>query len=105
MTGQSSSTGGEEIAVISCLLCNGANQAEFVAEINIHFRGLEKIDEPGVLLLRKLLVCLDCGFTRFRIPKADLEPLVKGSTSGVSASQWVRSASTTRVNPVKGQNL
>jgi hypothetical protein len=35
-------------------------------------------DKPGVLVFPKLLVCLDCGFTEFSIPKTDLRLLGAG---------------------------
>jgi hypothetical protein len=50
---------------MSCTLCESSNQAEFTTEMMIHFRGLKNIDKPGVLVFPKVLVCLDCGFSRF----------------------------------------
>jgi hypothetical protein len=58
-----------------CALCASNNQAELAAEINIHFRGLRNLDEPGILVFPKLLVCLDCGFSWFTTPKEELELL------------------------------
>jgi hypothetical protein len=60
-----------------CALCESSNQAEFTTEIMIHFSGLKSIDKPGVLLFPKVLVCLDCGFSRFTTPGTDL-PLLAG---------------------------
>src|SRR5277367_790552 len=37
------------------------DQAEFTTDMNIHFTGLKNIDRPGVLLIRKVTVCLECG--------------------------------------------
>ena len=48
---------------MSCRLCRSDNEAEFVAEMIIQFRGLENVDEPGVWVFPKLFVCLDCGFS------------------------------------------
>ncbi len=48
-----------------CLSCGSPNQAEFGAEIMIHFSGLKNIESPGVLAFPKLLVCLDRGLSRF----------------------------------------
>jgi len=58
-----------------CALCESSNQAEFTTEMIIHFSGLKNIDKPGVLLYPKILVCLDCGSSRFTTPKADLAVL------------------------------
>jgi hypothetical protein len=55
-----------------CLLCTSNNQEEFAAEINVHFRGIENIDDPGVLFFPKVLVCLDCGSSRFSTPQDEL---------------------------------
>lgn len=55
-----------------CALCSSANQAEFSSEMILHFRGLANIDRPGALVYAKLVVCLDCGFTSFTIPRTEL---------------------------------
>jgi hypothetical protein len=57
---------------MSCPRCTSANQAEFATEINIHFRGIQNIDDPGVLFFPKVLVCLDCGSSRFSTPNPEL---------------------------------
>ena len=57
---------------MSCLCCTSAKEVEFNAEINIHFSGLENIDHPGVLVFPRVLVCLDCGSSRFATPETDL---------------------------------
>jgi hypothetical protein len=72
MVTQPDSTGGDEKAGIACLLCDSEKQERFVAEINVHFSGSENIGNPGVLFLPKLLVCLDCGFSRFTTPETEL---------------------------------
>jgi hypothetical protein len=61
---------------MSCALCSSANQAEFPAGINIHFPGRKNLD---VLVFAKVLVCLDCGFSRFTTPETELA-LLAGST-------------------------
>jgi hypothetical protein len=38
----------------------------------IHFRGLEHLDKPGVLLFPKIEVCLDCGLSRFTVSEVEL---------------------------------
>jgi hypothetical protein len=68
-----------------CALCESSNQAEFPTEMNIHFRGLRNIDKPGVLVFPKVLVCLDCGCSRFTTPGTDLA-LLAGNNTRTEAS-------------------
>jgi len=49
-------------------------------EMNIHFPGREGLDKPTVWVFPKVLVCLDCGFAEFVIPKNELHALVDGLT-------------------------
>ena len=63
---------------MACRSCGSGNQTEFGAEINIHFPGRKGLDEPAVLIFPKLLVCLDCGFTQFTFPEAELRYLAQG---------------------------
>ena len=60
---------------MSCLLCRSGNFAEFSAEINLHFSGLKRLDKPSVLVFPRVLVCLDCGFSRFTTPETELDLL------------------------------
>jgi hypothetical protein len=55
-----------------CLSCGSSKQVELTTEMMIHFRGLEHLDEPGVLLFPKIEVCLDCGLSRFTVPETEL---------------------------------
>ena len=64
-----------------CPHCESDNQAEFTAEINIHFTGLRKIDSPSLLVFPKLVVCLDCGFSHFNLPESELYPLREGQAA------------------------
>jgi hypothetical protein len=59
--------------------CGSENQTECRAEINIHFSGLKNLDKPAVLVFPKLVVCLDCGFTQFTLPEAELRLLGQGA--------------------------
>jgi hypothetical protein len=61
-----------------CASCASSNQAEFPAEINIHFAGLKNIDRPGIFVFPKVVVCLDCGLSHFTIAETELALLVKG---------------------------
>jgi hypothetical protein len=54
---------------MACPSCQSNNQAEFTAEMIVHFSGPDNLDEPGVWVFPKLSVCLDCGVSRFTIPE------------------------------------
>jgi hypothetical protein len=58
-----------------CMLCRSDNEAEFSTEMLIHCAGLKNVDEPGVLVFPTLLVCLDCGSSRFTVLEEELESL------------------------------
>jgi hypothetical protein len=60
---------------MACRSCESKNQTQFDSEINIHFPGLKNLDKSAVLIFRKLVVCLDCGFTQFTIPETELRLL------------------------------
>lgn len=60
---------------------------EFTAEINIHFRTLGNIDSPGILVFSKLLVSLECGFSRFTIPETELALLAMCSPESETSTR------------------
>jgi hypothetical protein len=64
-----------------CKSCQSANQRTFNGEIAIHFRGLEGLEKPIVWVFPQLLACLNCGFTEFEIPEAELRQLVEGGSA------------------------
>jgi len=66
---------------MSCAICTSVNQAEFTTEMMIHFSGISNVDNPGVLVLPKVSVCLDCGSSRFAILETDLRLLGNGRTA------------------------
>jgi hypothetical protein len=76
-----------------CVSCASGHQAEFTSEINIHFSGLKHIDEPGVLLFPKLLVCLDCGFSQFVTEKTELDRLARSMPATTSTQNGTLSQS------------
>jgi hypothetical protein len=57
---------------MSCPRCASGNQTEFTAEMMLHFRRLKNLDKPGVWLFPKVLVCLECGHSRFTAPETEL---------------------------------
>jgi hypothetical protein len=65
---------------MSCKSCQSQNHSNLNAEIAIHFPGLEGRDKPLVWVFPKLLVCLECGFTEFVVPEAELRRLVESDS-------------------------
>ena len=72
---------------MSCRLCSSMNEAEYTAEMLIHFSGRKHLKNPGVLTFSAVLVCLDCGSTRFRITEAELNLLREGNAPLTAAEQ------------------
>ena len=64
---------------MACVLCASDSEVELSAEIMIHFSGLRNIDRPGVLLYPTILVCLNCGSSRFTVPEHELPHLTEGA--------------------------
>ncbi len=62
-----------------CLSCASRRQAELTAEINLHLRGREHLDHPSLLTFPEVVVCLDCGFSRFTIPGTELALLLEAA--------------------------
>lgn len=63
---------------MSCPPCASSRETEFSAEINIHCPGIKNLDKPSVLAFPKVVVCFDCGFSRFTTPEVELELLAQG---------------------------
>jgi len=63
---------------MACSACGSEKQAEFSAEMNIHFPGGRGLDKPVVWVFPQLQVCLGCGLTRLTIPDTELRLLEKG---------------------------
>jgi hypothetical protein len=55
-----------------CKTCGSSREAEFTAEMIMHFPGLKNLDKPGVWLCSRLLLCLDCGCAQFTVPETEL---------------------------------
>lgn len=47
----------------------------FSGEMALHFRGLQNINKPTVLVFSEVVVCLDRGTSQFAMPPADFEQL------------------------------
>jgi hypothetical protein len=72
---------------MSCPSCASSNQAEFTAEVYIHFPGRKNLDKPGVFIFPQLSVCLDCGFSRFAAPETELKSLARGLSSSEGSAR------------------
>ena len=70
---------------MSCKSCHSHNQSLFPSEICIHFTGSKELTTPHVMVFPQLAVCLNCGFTEFSIPSAELRRLVEGSAHDTAA--------------------
>ncbi len=70
---------------MSCAVCASVNEAEFTAEMMIHFSGLKHLANPGVLVFPKVSVCLDCGVSRFTIAERE-RALLAGDAPTMKAS-------------------
>lgn len=70
---------------MSCKSCLSEHQSNLKGEIAIHFPGLKGLDKPIVWVFPKLLVCLDCGFTEFAVPDAELRELRDGTDASAAA--------------------
>jgi hypothetical protein len=64
---------------MACKGCHSDRQSGFNGEIAIHFRGLEGLDQPIVMVFQETVVCLHCGFTEFTVPEKELQVLSQGS--------------------------
>jgi hypothetical protein len=60
---------------MSCPACAFDDELEFPAEGILHPRGIKNLGNPGVVVFPKLLACLNCGFSRFSVPKTELKLL------------------------------
>ncbi len=67
---------------MSCLMCVSAKQVEYSFEMMVHRDGLKNIDNASVLVLQKALICLDCGFSQFTVPKSELALLASDPPNG-----------------------
>jgi hypothetical protein len=57
-----------------CDLCSSTNLAEFTVEMMIH-GARRSVEDPGVLAFPKVLICLNCGASRFTTSDAELQIL------------------------------
>src|SRR5215469_7697912 len=72
---------GKLASTMACLSCRSTNQTFFPAEINIHHPGMDGLDKPALWAFPSLLMCLDCGYTRFTLPDDQLRELTESESS------------------------
>ena len=61
---------------MACRQCASDNQQEFGVEMNVHFPGWNGLSRPTLMIFPQVLVCLNCGFAEFSVPKTELGRLV-----------------------------
>jgi hypothetical protein len=72
---------------MSCFVCRSANQSEFPTKMVVHFQGQRNLKKVGVWLFPKVLVCLNCGYSRFTVPETELPFLTKSAEANRTATQ------------------
>jgi hypothetical protein len=50
----------------------------------IHLSHMQNIDNPGVLAVPRVSVCLDCGFSTFTVPETGLLVLQEGNAKALA---------------------
>jgi len=68
---------------MQCESCQSENQRTLNGEIAIHSPGRDGLNKPIVWVFPKLLVYLNCGFTEFAVPKAELPGLAQSDAASV----------------------
>jgi hypothetical protein len=71
---------------MSCPQCGSSNRTTLNTEMVIHFSGLKNLDKPGVWVFSKLLVCLDCGGSQFKIPERELVKVAENTRENASST-------------------
>ena len=62
---------------MACNFCGTQNVKKFLAEIDVHFRGLKNVTRNPVLIYPEILLCLNCGKAEFTVPSDELALLAK----------------------------
>jgi hypothetical protein len=77
----------KSVILMSCTSCGSENQKEFASEISVHLIGIENVNEPTVMVFPRLLICLKCGFTGFKMAESELRLLGKANAEDVEAAR------------------
>ena len=70
---------------MACSVCASLNEAEFPTEMMVHFSSFNHQNNPGVMAFPLVLVCLDCGASRFKMPTKELRVLREGDARSGAA--------------------
>ncbi len=68
-----------------CRVCASERRTEYASEINVHFSGAKSLDQPSVFVFPRISVCLDCGFSSFKLAAGELAELAQGNGTTRSA--------------------
>ncbi len=63
---------------MACKSCGSEKQQHFSGELSVASLVIEKLKQAPVYVVRKILVCLGCGYTELLVPTAELAQLRKG---------------------------
>jgi hypothetical protein len=58
---------------MACESCFSARESTLIAEMMLHFSGVEHLANAGMLIFPTVTVCLDCGSSRFTIAETELQ--------------------------------
>jgi predicted nucleic-acid-binding Zn-ribbon protein len=61
-----------------CISCGSEKQQHFSGELSVASVAIEKLKQAPVYVVKKILVCLDCGYTELIVPTTELAQLRKG---------------------------
>jgi hypothetical protein len=71
---------------MGCKFCKSPDLRVFMAEMNIHFPGLENLDTPTVWVFPPVTICLHCGRADFMVHGEPLQQLRDNSTKSKSTN-------------------
>ena len=57
---------------MACRQCDSDNQQKVGVEVNVHFPGWNGLSRPTLMIFPQVVICLDCGFAEFSVPRAEL---------------------------------
>lgn len=70
------------VAHRSCISCGSANLINLGGELALRFPGLQNLNKPSLFVFPEVVVCLDCGASKFEIPQSELQRLKSLNSPG-----------------------